>query len=174
MTADRPRQAARPPETGGRAPLWEKPVRCVVLACVTALCAIGARATVVPYLTGRVVDEAEILKPATRSALADKLKAHEESTTDQVVVLTTRTLGGESVEEYANAVFNAWKLGQKGKDNGVLIVVVPGDHKMRIEVGYGLEGMLTDVQASRIIRNVMTPAFKANDYDGGISPVKTK
>ena len=122
----------------------------------------------VPYLTGRVVDDAEILKPATRERITALSKAHEDKTTDQIVVLTIPTLGGESVEEYANRVFTAWKLGQKGKDNGVLVVVAPQDHKMRIEVGYGLEGTLPDVAASRIIRNVMTPAFRANNFDGGI------
>jgi len=142
--------------------------RALVVALLL-LCALAARAADVPYLSGRVVDNAEILKPATRAALAAKLKAHEDATTNQVVVLTQRTIGGGSIEEFATAVFDAWKLGQKGKDNGVLVIVVPDDRRMRIEVGYGLEGQLTDAQASRIIRNVMTPAFKSNDYDGGIS-----
>jgi hypothetical protein len=79
------------------------------------------------------------------------------------------TIGSESIEEYATRVFESWKLGEKGKDNGVLVVVAPKDRKMRIEVGYGLEGTLTDVGASRIIRNVMTPAFKDNDFDKGVS-----
>ena len=127
-----------------------------------------ASAADVPYLTGRVVDNAEILKPATRERVAALAKAHEDKTTDQIAVLTIPTLGGESVEEFANRVFAAWKLGQKGKDNGVLVVVAPQDRKMRIEVGYGLEGTLTDVAASRIIRNVMTPAFKDGDFDRGI------
>jgi uncharacterized membrane protein YgcG len=134
------------------------------------LLAIGAAVaeTDVPYLTGRVVDNAEVLKPATRERIAALSKAHEDKTTNQVVVLTIPTLGGESVEEFANRVFQSWKLGQKGKDNGVLVVVAPQDRKMRIEVGYGLEGTLPDVTASRIIRNVMTPAFRANDFDKGV------
>ena len=129
---------------------------------------IAAAAVDVPYLTGRVVDNAEILKQTTRERIAALAKAHEEKTTDQIAVLTIATLGGESVEEYATRVFDAWKLGQKGKDNGVLVVVAPQDRKMRIEVGYGLEGALTDVAASRIIRNVITPAFKDGDFDRGI------
>jgi uncharacterized protein len=133
------------------------------------LAAITAFAADVPYLTGRVVDNAEILKPATRDQIATVLKAHEDKTSNQIAVLTLPTLDGESVEGYATRVFEAWKLGQKGKDNGVLVVVVPNDRKMRIEVGYGLEGALPDVAASRIIRNVMTPAFKAGDYDKGVS-----
>jgi uncharacterized protein len=139
----------------------------LALACLLALA--PARATDVPYLTGRVVDDANLLSPATRASLDERLAALESRTSDQVVVLTVPSTGGEAIETYANDVFQAWKLGQKGKDNGVLVVVVPGEHKMRIEVGYGLEGTLTDVQASRILRNVMTPAFKANDFNGGIS-----
>jgi uncharacterized protein len=138
-------------------------------AIVVGLAAITAFAADVPYLTGRVVDNAEILKPATRDQIAGVLKAHEDKTSNQIAVLTLPTLDGESVEGYSTRVFEAWKLGQKGKDNGVLVVVVPNDRKMRIEVGYGLEGTLPDVAAARIIRNVMTPAFKASDYDKGVS-----
>ena len=123
----------------------------------------------VPYLSGRVVDNAEILKAETRSALTEKLKAHEQTTTDQIAVLTVPTIGDASIEEYATRVFDTWKLGQKGKDNGVLLVIAPKDRKLRIEVGYGLEGTLTDVVSSRIIRNVITPAFKSGDFDKGVS-----
>ena len=123
----------------------------------------------VPYLTGRVVDEAEILKPDTRRRITEQLQAHERKTTNQIAVLTVPTLRGESVEEFAVRVFEQWKLGQKGKDNGVLLVVAPQDRRMRIEVGYGLEGTLTDVAASRIIRDVMAPRFRAGDYDSGIA-----
>jgi len=123
----------------------------------------------VPFLTGRVVDNAEILKPATRDALTTALGAHEQATGNQVVVLTVPTIGDDSIEGYATKVFENWKLGQKGKDNGVLVIVVPKDRKMRIEVGYGLEGTLPDAVASRIIRNVMTPQFKNGDYDKGVT-----
>ena len=123
----------------------------------------------VPFLTGRVVDNAEILKPATRDKITAALKAHEQASGDQIAVLTVPTIGDESIEEYAVKVFENWKLGQKGKDNGVLVVVAPQDRKMRIEVGYGLEDTLTDAMASRIIRNVMTPSFKAGDFDKGIA-----
>jgi uncharacterized protein len=139
------------------------------LVLMLALAPFAASAAEVPYLSGRVVDDAEILKPATRAALADKLKDHESRTTNQVVVLTVHTIGDESIESFATDVFDHWKLGQKTRDNGVLIIVVPDDRKMRIEVGYGLEGTLTDAQASRIIRNVMTPAFKAGDFDRGVT-----
>jgi len=123
----------------------------------------------VPYLSGRVVDDAEILRPATREAIAGRLAAHEQKTTNQVAVLTIPTIGDESIEEFATRAFGTWRLGQRGKNNGVLVVVVPNDRKLRIEVGYGLEGTLTDAAAGRIIRNVMTPAFKAGDFDKGVS-----
>jgi uncharacterized protein len=137
------------------------------LVAAAALAPPPVRAADVPYLSGRVVDEAEILSQATRDRLTAVLKAHEDATTNQIAVLTVPTIGGESVEDYAARVFAAWKLGQKGKDNGVLVVIVPQDRKMRIEVGYGLEGTLTDVAASRIIRGLMTPQFRAGNYDQG-------
>jgi uncharacterized protein len=126
-------------------------------------------ATEVPYLTGRVNDYAQVLTPETSRMLSDSLREHETSTGEQVVILTISTLDGENIEDYANTVFNTWKLGQKDKNNGILIVVVPDDRGMRIEVGYGLEGTMTDLMSSRIIRNVMTPKFRDGDYNGGIA-----
>ena len=123
----------------------------------------------VPYLSGRVVDNAEILKSATRERVSAVLKAHEQATGNQIAVLTVPTIGNEAIEEYASEVFAAWKLGQKGKDNGVLLLIAPKDRKLRIEVGYGLEGTLTDAVASRIIRNVITPQFKSGDFDKGVA-----
>jgi len=122
----------------------------------------------VPYLTGRVNDYAQILSSETNQLLTEILKAHENRTSNQIVVLTIPTLDGEGIEEYAVDVFEEWKLGQKGIDNGILIVVVPNDRRMRIEVGYGLEPTLTDGMAGQIIQTVMTPRFKNGDYDGGI------
>ena len=133
-----------------------------------ALAVFPAFAIDVPFLTGRVTDNAQILSDETRKAVTANLKAHEEKTTNQIAVLTVPTLDGVSIEEYAVTVFNTWKLGQKGKDNGVLLIVAPKDRKMRIEVGYGLEGTMTDGIAGSIIRNAITPFFKNNDYDRGI------
>jgi len=123
----------------------------------------------IPYLSGRVNDYAQILSPQTRQALTENLRAHENSTTNQIAVLTIPTLNGESIEDYAVQVFEEWKLGQQDKDNGVLIIVVPNDRRMRIEVGYGLEPVLTDGTAGLIIRSIMTPRFKNGDYDSGIT-----
>ncbi len=139
------------------------------LLIAASLLASVATAADVPYLTGRIVDNAEILSAATVQKLTADLKSHEERTTNQVAVLTVKSLEGESVEDFAVRVFQQWKLGQKGKDNGVLVIVAPQDRRMRIEVGYGLEGTLTDAAAARIIRDRMTPHFKNNDYDGGIA-----
>jgi uncharacterized protein len=132
------------------------------------LAALIAAASDVPYLTGRVTDNAEILSASVRKSLTERLKAHEDRTGNQIAVLTVSSLNGESIEEYAEAVFKEWKLGQKGKDNGILVVVAPHDRRMRIEVGYGLEGAIPDSLAGSIIRNAMTPRFKSGDYDGGI------
>lgn len=140
----------------------------VVALVIALLSPATAYAADVPYLTGRVVDNAQILSPDARTRLAAVLKAHEEATSNQIVVLTVRTIQPEGIEEYAVDVFNNWKLGQKGHNNGVLVVVVPQDRRLRIEVGYGLEPILTDAVAAAIIRDVMTPAFKRADYDAGV------
>ncbi|MCX5843300.1 MAG: YgcG family protein [Deltaproteobacteria bacterium] len=122
----------------------------------------------IPFLTGRVTDNADILSKDTFREISESLKAHEQKTGNQIAVLTVRSLEGESIEDYAVAVFNAWKLGQKGKDNGILVVVAPNDRRMRIEVGYGLEGTLPDGLAGSIIRTLMTPQFKTGNYNDGI------
>jgi uncharacterized protein len=142
--------------------------------CRSALCLVAgwsslAAAVDVPYMSGRVVDNAEILSPAARRDIDAKLAAHEAKTTDQIAVLTVPSLQGESVEQFATAVFDVWKLGRSNRDNGVLVLVCPPERRLRIEVGYGLEGTLTDVGASRIIRNVITPRFKDNDFDRGLA-----
>jgi uncharacterized protein len=130
--------------------------------------AAGASGADIPYLSGRVVDDAEILSSAAHSRLTIMMREHEQRTTNQIAVLTVPTIQGASIEEHALAVFENWKLGQRGKDNGVLVVIVPRDRRMRIEVGYGLEGTLTDLAAARIVRNIITPRFKENDFDRGV------
>src|SRR5690606_21999053 len=123
----------------------------------------------VPPLTGRVVDLADVLSPATEAQVTTLLEAHEAQTTNQVAVLTIPSLEGSTVEEVANEVFNAGGLGESGRDNGVLLLVARDDRELRIEVGYGLEGALTDAEAGRIIRNVIVPRFREGDFDGGVS-----
>ena len=131
--------------------------------------AAPAAALDVPPLTGRVVDAAHLLPEPVAKTLSDDLAAHEARTGNQVAVLTLSSLEGEPLEDFSHRVATTWKLGQKGTDNGVLILVVPGDRKVRIEVGYGLEGALTDVKSSRIIREEMVSRFRAGDFPGGIS-----
>ncbi|TJX65087.1 MAG: YgcG family protein, partial [Mesorhizobium sp.] len=122
-----------------------------------------------PALTGRVVDNAGIIDAATKAALTQKLADFETKGSDQIVVATIPSLGGEEIEPYANRLFRFWKLGQAKENNGVLLLVAPNDRKMRIEVGYGLEGTLTDLHTKLIIENDMVPAFRAGDFPGGIS-----
>lgn len=138
----------------------------VVTILVTSQRTQGAE---IPYLTGRVNDNARILSDETRQLLSEILKEHEMRTTNQVVVLTIPSLEGESIEDFAYKVFNDWKLGQEDKDNGILIVVVPNERRMRIEVGYGLEGTIPDILAGRIIQNIMAPRFRDGDFDGGVT-----
>ncbi|GJD30299.1 hypothetical protein PMNALOAF_1545 [Methylobacterium adhaesivum] len=124
---------------------------------------------VFPALSGRVVDAASLLAPQDRAGLEGKLKAHEDKTSDQLVVATVPDLQGLTVEEYANRLFRHWGLGQKKTDNGVLLLVAPKDRKVRIEVGYGLEGALTDALSKVIIATAITPRFKTGDYAGGLN-----
>ncbi|MCR5856791.1 YgcG family protein [Mesorhizobium sp. J428] len=120
-------------------------------------------------LTGRVVDQAGMIDAATEAELTAKLAAFEQKSSDQIVVATMDSLDGESIEDFANRQFRAWGLGQAGENNGILLLVAKDDRKMRIEVGYGLEGTLTDLHSKLIIENTMVPAFRAGDFSGGIS-----
>jgi uncharacterized protein len=114
------------------------------------------------------VDAANLLKPDERAALESKLKAHEDKTTDQVVVATVPSLEGFEVEDYANRLFRQWQLGQKQKNNGALLLVAPKERKVRIEVGYGLEGALTDALSKVIITTAVAPQFQKGNFAGGI------
>ncbi|MBK8394532.1 MAG: TPM domain-containing protein [Leptospiraceae bacterium] len=114
------------------------------------------------------MDEVGILSKETKLSIDKKLKEHEKQTSNQVVVLIIPSLEGEILEEYSLKIASTWKLGQKGKDNGVLLLIAKNDRKMRIEVGYGLEGTLTDVLSNRIIRNEIAPAFKKENYSAGV------
>jgi uncharacterized protein len=150
-----------------------------VLAALAILCALMVPAVAqwpaipatseFPALTGRVVDDANVLDAATRETLRQKLAAHEAKTGNQIVVATVKSLNGSSVEDYANRLFRRWQLGQRGTNNGVLLLHAPKERKVRIEVGYGLEGTLTDAIGKYIIQNAITPRFKANDFAGGMT-----
>ncbi|TAN41310.1 MAG: TPM domain-containing protein [Nitrospirae bacterium] len=122
----------------------------------------------VPPLTGYVNDYGAMLSPGVKAQLENELSAFEKSDSTQVVILTIPSLEGEVLEQFAIKAGETWKIGQKGKDNGVIIVVSKGDRKIRIEVGRGLEGKLTDLMAGRIVDLAIKPHFKRKDYDGGL------
>ncbi|HBG05695.1 MAG: methanol dehydrogenase [Geobacteraceae bacterium GWC2_58_44] len=132
------------------------------------LASLCSGAEEVPALRGYVNDYAAMLSPEAVQQLERELAAFEASDSTQIVVLTIPTLEGQVLEQYAIRVVEAWKIGQKGKDNGALLLVVKNDRKIRIEVGRGLEGKLTDLTSGRIIRNEISPAFKRGDFDTGI------
>src|SRR6202040_928812 len=122
-----------------------------------------------PALTGRIVDQANIIPAGTRSALESKLADLESKSSIQLVVATLTSLEGQEIEPHANELFRSWKLGEKTKNNGVLLLVAPNEKRVRIEVGYGLEGTLTDALSTVIISNAIAPRFKVGDFGGGIS-----
>lgn len=139
------------------------------LVVALALLATAALALTFPQLTGRIVDQANIIPAATRSAIEPKLADLESKSGIQLVVATVSSLEGQEIEPYANQLFRTWKLGEKDKNNGVLLLVAPNEHRVRIEVGYGLEGTLTDALSKVIITNAITPRFKAGDFGDGVS-----
>ncbi len=121
-----------------------------------------------PALSGRVVDQAELLDAPTEARLSQLLAAHERASGEQLVVVTLANLQGVAIEDFGYQLGRHWGIGQKGKDNGALLLVARDERKLRIEVGYGLEGRLTDAQSSLIINQVIVPAFKRGDYAKGI------
>ena len=147
-----------------------KNFRLFVFMLVIVICsALTAAETKIPKLEQRVSDFTNTLSFQEWQQLDHLLKSFEDSTSTQIVVLMINSLEGESVEEYANKVFTENKIGQAKKDNGVLLVIAKQDHAMKIEVGYGLEGVLTDAIASQIVREEIIPLFKADNYFGGIA-----
>ena len=121
-----------------------------------------------PPLTGRVVDNADLLSPQTEQRLNTELAELEQRTRDQVVVVTTQDLKGEAIETYSRRLGNGWGIGDAALDNGVLLVVAPHERKVRIEVGRGLEGLLTDERAQQIIEEAILPSFRNRDLEGGL------
>ncbi len=142
---------------------------CIAFAVLAAAVAGAAAADpVFPPLTGRVVDEAGLLNPEDRAALTAELAKLEETSTDQLAVVTLKSLQGSTIEDYGYRLGRTWHIGQKGKDNGILLIVVPSEHKVRIEVGRGLEPIMTDAMSSIIINHAIVPAFRKGDFAGGI------
>ncbi len=121
-----------------------------------------------PPLTGRVVDDAHILSAQTLEQLTATLAALEKKKGDQLVVATLPTLGGVPIEQYGYQLGRAWGIGQKTHSTGAILIVAPTEHKVRVEVGYGLEGDLTDAQSKVIIDSLILPKFRSGDFDGGV------
>jgi uncharacterized protein len=127
-----------------------------------------ARALDVPALRGRVNDYANIIRPDKSQELDERLARFEQETGHQLAILTIPSLEGDALEDFSIRVAESWKIGQKGFDNGAILIVAPKDRKLRIEVGYGLEGVLPDAIANRIINEIIVPRFRENDYSGGV------
>lgn len=132
-------------------------------------CALTAQAQMpAPALTGRVVDDAKLLDPGTVASLTEMLAAHERATGEQVVVVTVPSLQGTPIEDFGYQLGRRWGIGQKDKDTGALLIVARDERRIRIEVGYGLEGKLTDALSSAIINQIMVPAFRQGNFGQGI------
>ena len=140
----------------------------VLALFIAFFCAPALAATQYPALTGRVVDDAHVLTPQVQADLTTKLAALEQSNSRQLVVVTVPSLGGQDIADYGVGLLRAWGIGQKGTNNGAIFIIVPAEHKVRIEVGYGLEGILTDALSGVILREAVLPKFRAGDMSGGI------
>jgi uncharacterized protein len=154
---------------GDRGGAVRTPARLALFAFVAFLLVLPALALDFPALSGRVVDDAGVLDEGTRAALTQKLAEFETKTTDQFVVVTLKSLQGTSIEDLGVELGRHWQIGQRDKNNGVLLIVAPNERRVRIEVGYGLEGALTDAVSRLIIENGITPRFRAGDFAGGIT-----
>jgi uncharacterized protein len=140
-----------------------------LLVLLLLLFASPAAAQEFPKLTGRVVDAANIIPPADEAALVQKLEAVQQASSRQLVVATLPSLGGYEIRDYGYQLGRHWGIGQKGANNGMILLVAPNERKVAIEVGYGLEPIMTDALAHQIIQNQVLPAFKANNYPAGIN-----
>ncbi|MBS0273860.1 MAG: TPM domain-containing protein [Proteobacteria bacterium] len=140
----------------------------LALAIVFAFAGAAVAAPTFPQLTGRVVDDAHILSPDVQAQLTQKLADLEQRTSRQLVVVTLPSLQGYEIEDYGYQLGRAWGIGQKKLDNGALFIIAPNERRVRIEVGYGLEPVLTDALSSVILQTKVLPRFKAGDMSGGI------
>jgi len=156
---------ARATRPGTRADAWRAGLLSFLLLLIASPL---ARALEVPPLRGRVNDYAGVMSQDQARTLESQLAQFEQETGHQIAVLTIPTLAGEDIEGFSIRVAENWKIGKKGFDNGVILLVAVKDRKLRLEVGYGLEGVLPDAIADRIIRDYIVPRFRAQDYAGGV------
>ena len=143
-------------------------MRKIFLSLIILAVTVSANALDVPQLTGRVNDYAAMLTPEAKASIENKLANLERSDSTQIVVLTIPSLEGDALEDFSIRVAEKWKIGQKKIDNGAILLIVKNDRKIRIEVGRGLEGKLTDLKSRRVISEQIRPKFKAGDFSGGI------
>jgi uncharacterized protein len=150
--------------------LWSACAHAQALAPLQAPAAAErAQERALPVLTGRVMDEAGIISASAEARLSARLADLERRTGDQLVIVTTPDLGGEAIGDLGLRLGNGWGVGQAGLNNGVLLIVAPQDRQVRIEVGYGLEGLLTDARAAQIIDQVMIPRFQNGAYEDAVT-----
>ncbi|WP_296595192.1 TPM domain-containing protein [Phenylobacterium sp.] len=140
----------------------------LALALALVLPALALAAPKFPPLTGRVVDDANLLSPAAEARLTSELATLEQQTGHQLVVVTLPDLQGYEIEDYGYQLLRTWGIGRKGQDDGIILIVAPNQRKVRIEVGYGLEPVMTDALSSLIIQRAILPAFKAGDMEKGV------
>lgn len=157
-------------EKAMRSTIFSRPIALALSLMLWLLASIpNTQAQSFPSLTGRVVDQAQLLDQSQLASLSATLAEHEAQTSNQIVVVTIADLEGYAIADYANRLGRDWQIGTAENNNGVLLVVAPNERKVRIEVGYGLEGALTDALSSIIIQREILPAFRNNNYPGGIS-----
>lgn len=140
----------------------------MALALLMVTVEVGADQTPFPKLTGRVVDQAGILSESVEGQLSAAFKRHETQTSNQVVVATINDLGSKTIAQYGYMLGRHWGIGQEGKNNGLILLISKHDRELRIEVGYGLEGLMTDALATSIVHHTIVPFFKRGDFDGGV------
>ena len=139
-----------------------------LLATVTPLSPVAFAAPSFPPLIGRVVDEANILTPDTETALAERLEEFEATTSRQLIIVTVASLQGYEIEDYGYQLGRLWGIGDARKDNGVLLLVAPNERRVRIEVGYGLEPVLTDALSDAILQNIMLPRLRDRNFNEAV------
>ena len=160
--------ALRPQDVQASLRLHAASLLMMLALILVALPSMAQAAISFPTLSGRVVDEAQLLTPQQEAELTTKLAALEGQTGDQLIVVTLNSLQGQDIADYGYQLGRHWGIGQKENDGGALLIVAPNERRVRIEVGYGLEGVLTDGWSGLLIQNQILPAFRNGDYAGGI------
>jgi uncharacterized protein len=140
----------------------------VLVGIVVAEVPSSAAEPTFPVLTNRITDQAELLSAEDYTAIQAELAALEQTSTDQFAVVTVKSLDGYPIEDYGYRLGRKWGIGQEGKNNGIMLIVAPNERKVRIEVGRGLEPIMTDAMSSLIIRNAILPEFRKGDYSAGV------